>query len=180
MTETRAGRTCQHLKSHVRPQCAAQAVRSVKANAIVVASSRSIQDSSGIFRSQDHSSVAAIHQPIQSLVSWCRSLRSLHPHPNTHTHTHAHTPFVLKAVHSLTFRHLAFIASTSQKGSPASWPQPGSRSQLPPLGPFEWIFRHVPAQFDWLCRTHALGPGGEGWGFAGMTPGTAQSTHAKV
>ena len=40
-------------EEHVRPQCAAQAVRSAMSNAIVVASSRSIQDSRGIFRSQD-------------------------------------------------------------------------------------------------------------------------------
>ena len=87
-------RTCQHLRSHVRPLCTAQAVRSATTNAIVVASSCSIQDSRGIirsqdpsviFRSQDHSSVAVIHPSIHSLTTCCRSLRSLHPHKHTHT-----------------------------------------------------------------------------------------------
>ena len=42
------------------------------------------QEASSAVKIIADSSVAAIYQPIQSLVSWCRSLRSLHPHPNTH------------------------------------------------------------------------------------------------
>lgn len=52
-----------------------------------------------------------------------------------------------------TLKHRAFMASGSQYGRPASWPQPGIRSQFPPFGPFEWMLRHCPEQLLLSCST---------------------------
>ena len=74
---------------------------------------------------------------------------------------------VLKQVQLDTFRQRAFIASGSQKPSPASWPQPGIRSQLPPCGPVECIATHFPLQLLWLCCSQLTGCPGLGRGTGG-------------
>ena len=69
------------------------------------------------------------------------------------------------------------MASALQYGRPASWPQPGIRSQCPPLGPLELMRRHKPVHVLALCSTQVTFACG-----GGTTDGrsTVQSTHLNV
>ena len=93
----------------------------------------------------------------------CSPLRSPPPPPPPHQRT--------------------FIASASQKGKPASWPQPGRRSQWPPFGPWLSFARHLPLHSELLCMVHCTGDGGgggdgDGGGCGGATvTGTLHPAH---